>query len=85
MSTASGVGDNIWTDAGTRRAHCPVDDWGFDPRYTDGVCPLCGWRPPGAPVRAPRYGQIDWFWPLVAVLVVVSTVMGVLVLVAYSR
>lgn len=22
--------------------HCGVDDWDFDPRYTDGACPICG-------------------------------------------
>jgi hypothetical protein len=69
----------------THRAHCPIDDWDFDPRYTDGVCPLCGWRPPGAPVEPPAFVRIDWFWPIVALVVVMSVVMGVLVLIAYSR
>lgn len=67
------------------RSHCPLDDWDFDARYTDGVCPLCGWRPPGSHVAPPRLARLDWFWPLVAVLVAVSVSMGILVLVAYSR
>ena len=67
------------------KAHCPIDDWDFEPRFTDGRCPLCGWRPPGPPVTAPRVARIDWFWPMVALLAVVSVVMGVLVLVAYGR
>jgi hypothetical protein len=67
------------------RAHCPVDDWDFDPRYTDGVCPLCGWRPPGTPVEPPAFVRIDWFWPVVVLVVVMSVVMGILVLIAYNR
>jgi hypothetical protein len=67
------------------KAHCPIDDWDFDPRYTDGVCPICGWRPPGAPVEPPRLARVDWFWPTVFVSLVASVLMGILVLVAYSR
>lgn len=67
------------------RAHCPVDDWTFDPRYTDGVCPLCGWRPPGAPIEPPVSARIDWFWPTVGLMAAVSILMAVLVLVAYAR
>jgi hypothetical protein len=66
-------------------AHCPNDDWDFDPRYTDGVCPLDGWRPPGAPVEPPVAARIDWFWPSVGLLAVMSIVMGVLVLIAYNQ
>jgi hypothetical protein len=66
-------------------ARCPVDDWDFDARYTDGECPLCGWRPPGGPVAPPTFHRIDWFWPLVGVVAAVSVVMGVLVLIAYNR
>jgi hypothetical protein len=67
------------------KAHCPIDDWDFDARYTDGVCPLCGWRPSGPPVEAPRAARIDWFWPTVLLMLVASVLMGVLVLVAYNR
>jgi hypothetical protein len=29
----------------TGKAYCRLDDWEFDPRYTGGACPICGWRP----------------------------------------
>ena len=42
---------------------CELDDWEFDARYTDGVCPICGWKPEGAP-SAPRWlrltRMVDW-------------------------
>ena len=66
-------------------AHCPVDDWDFAPRYTDGVCPICGWRPPGAHVEPPLVARIDWFWPSVGFLAVVSVAMAIAVIVAYVR
>ena len=66
-------------------AHCPIDDWTFAPRYTDGVCPLCGWRPEGAVVALPLSRRIDWFYPALAALLLTSVVMLVLVLVAYNR
>ena len=66
------------------RAHCPVDDWAFDPRYTEGVCPLCGWRPPGLAIEPPRFAEIDWFWPAVGAMLLASILMGVLALVAYN-
>ena len=31
------------------RAFCELDGWSFDPRYTEGRCPICGWVAPGAP------------------------------------
>ena len=68
-----------------KRAWCPVDDWAFSPRYTDGVCPLCGWRPEGTRAEAPWLATIDWFWPAVGALLVVSVLMGVLVVIAYNR
>src|SRR5205823_2868118 len=34
-------------------AHCPTDDWDFAPRYTDGACPICGWRPEGIDTTPP--------------------------------
>ncbi|MHB8572773.1 MAG: hypothetical protein ACYDAY_07435 [Candidatus Dormibacteria bacterium] len=27
-------------------AYCELDRWTFDPRYTGGRCPICGWEPP---------------------------------------
>jgi hypothetical protein len=35
----------------------------FDPRYTQGTCPICGWAPEGA-ATAPRWlalaNRLDW-------------------------
>lgn len=31
------------------KAYCELDDWTFDPRYTEGRCPICGWVAPNAP------------------------------------
>ena len=46
-----------------RLAHCEADSWNFDPRYTQGKCPICGWAPPGAP-DAPMWlkvaNRMDW-------------------------
>jgi len=45
------------------RAYCEADKWSFDSRYTQGVCPICGWAPAGAPT-APRWlklaNRMDW-------------------------
>jgi hypothetical protein len=45
------------------RALCQTDRWSFDPRYTQGRCPICGWEPEGAP-NAPRWlalaNRLDW-------------------------
>ncbi len=45
------------------RAYCELDKWAFDPRYTQGRCPICGWRPEGAPAM-PAWmllaQRIDW-------------------------
>lgn len=42
---------------------CELDGWRFDPRYTQGGCPICGWKPDGAP-DAPRWlrltRRVDW-------------------------
>ena len=42
---------------------CETDAWSFDPRYTQGRCPICGWAPDGAPA-APRWlalvNRMDW-------------------------
>lgn len=46
-----------------KRVHCETDDWSFDPRYTQGRCPICGWAPEGA-AAAPRWlalvNRVDW-------------------------
>ena len=48
---------------GSVRAYCEADRWTFDPRYTQGRCPICGWEPQGAP-NAPAWlalvNRVDW-------------------------
>jgi len=66
-------------------AHCPIDDWDFAPRYTDGVCPICGWRPEGIDVTLPFAARIDWFWPAVGFLALVSVAMAIAVIVTYIK
>ena len=64
---------------------CPNDDWTFTPRYTDGVCPLDGWKPEGIDFHPPFAARVDWFWPSMIFMVVASISMGVLVVLAYGR
>ena len=44
-------------------AYCELDKWSFDPRYTQGRCPICGWAPEKAPA-VPRWlaivNRVDW-------------------------
>ncbi len=64
------------------RAYCELDDWSFDPRYTDGRCPICGWVPPGAP-SAPAWlavaRKFEWELTGLVVLLVVLVILGVVV------
>ncbi len=64
------------------RAFCEVDQWSFDPRYTRGRCPICGWVAPGAP-DAPRWlalaGRLDWDMLGLFFLVDVLLVLGLVV------
>ncbi|MGZ4208298.1 MAG: methane monooxygenase/ammonia monooxygenase subunit A, partial [Actinomycetota bacterium] len=53
--------------------------------YTDGVCPLDGWKPEGLEFRRPLAARVDWFWPSMIFMAVASIAMGVLVLLAYSH
>lgn len=66
------------------KAHCPQDDWDFDPRYTDGACPICGWRPEGlAATEVPKWKQqlarVPWDLVGLAVLFVALVALGVFV------
>ena len=62
---------------------CDTDGWSFDPRYTQGRCPICGWTPEGAP-DAPRWlalaNGLDWqmvgLWALVDVLVLLGLIVA---------
>lgn len=45
------------------RAYCETDGWSFDPRYTQGRCPICGWQPEGvaaAPAWLALANRLDW-------------------------
>jgi hypothetical protein len=45
------------------KARCELDQWSFDPRYTQGRCPICGWAPDGVrayPAWMALAGKLDW-------------------------
>ena len=61
--------------------HCPGDDWDFDPRYTEGVCPICGWGP-GKPAEEAWLVQLralPWDYIALAVFAIVLVIVGVIV------
>jgi hypothetical protein len=67
------------------RVYCELDRWSFDPRYTGGACPICGWVPDGvkaAPGWIALLRKLDW-----AILGLLLLVIGLVVLgavVAYA-
>ena len=65
-----------------KRFHCEADDWTFDPRYTQGRCPICGWAPEGAP-SAPGWlaivNRFDWDMVGLFVLADVLVLLGLIV------
>lgn len=67
---------------GPAHAYCELDKWSFDPRYTDGHCPICGWTPPGAPT-APAWlaaaRKFEWELTGLILLLIVLVILGVLV------
>jgi hypothetical protein len=67
------------------RAICPVDSWTFTPLYTNGSCPLCGWKPEGYAYAPPALAPYDRYWGALAGIAGVSVVMCIAVLVAYTR
>lgn len=74
-----------WWGRDRGRAICPVDDWAFAPRYTDGVCPLCGWQPPTATAKPGWRVGLDPLVGAVVLLLLASVAMGVVVVLAYQR
>jgi hypothetical protein len=58
---------------------CPQDGLAFRPYFTDGACPLCGWRPE-APVARPWTHRVDWVWITFGAWVAVAVVMAIVVL-----
>ena len=63
------------------RAFCELDSWSFDPRYTEGRCPICGWVAPDAP-EAPMWLALArrFEWELAGLVVL----MAVLALIAVT-
>jgi hypothetical protein len=65
------------------RLHCPIDDWDFDARYTEGACPICGWRPEGLAYAAPLWMRVfralDWELVGLLVMVLLLVLLGILV------
>jgi hypothetical protein len=66
---------------GKTTLHCPTDDWDFDPRYTDGACPICGWGPGKKPDPAwvARLEALPWDYIALAVFAIVLVVVAVIV------
>lgn len=58
---------------------CDADRWEFDPRYTDGRCPICGHLVEIAPA-APRWllvsRRVPWDLVFLAVLMVAFSIAG---------
>jgi len=79
------VKDRVFGTGEDVRVHCEFDDWDFAPRFTDGVCPLCGWRPEGIVVESSLVERLDWFMLMLVAVVIVSIVMGILVIYAYTQ
>ncbi|HVH63179.1 MAG TPA: hypothetical protein VNA65_06220 [Candidatus Dormibacteraeota bacterium] len=64
---------------------CETDDWAFDPRYTNGKCPICGWAPEGVPT-APRWlalsNRVDW--QMVGLFMLVDVLFFLALIVAHA-
>lgn len=64
------------------RAFCELDGWSFDPRYTEGKCPICGWVAPGAP-EAPWWlilaRRFEWEMAGLVALMAVLALIGIAV------
>jgi hypothetical protein len=65
------------------KAYCQQDRWEFDPRYTDGACPICGWRPDGAAAAASAtswpLSRVPWDLVTLGALTLFLIFLGVLV------
>ncbi len=64
-------------------ATCELDGWDYDPRYTEGACPICGTAAEGAPT-APRWllwsRRVPWDLLFLLGLFFVSVVLAKLAL-----
>ena len=67
------------------RAFCELDGWSFDPRYTEGRCPICGWVAPGAP-EAPLWLTLArrFEWELAGLVVLVAVLAFIAVTVIHA-
>lgn len=68
---------------GRPKAYCELDDWTFDPRYTDGRCPICGWiapNAPNAPVWLTLARRFEWELGGLVVLMAVLVLLAVAVM-----
>jgi hypothetical protein len=67
------------------KAICPVDSRAFTPLYTNGECPLCGWKPDAYTYRAPLFAPYDRYWGALGGIVALSAVMAIVVVIAYTH
>ena len=67
------------------RAICPVDSWAFTPLYSNGACPLCGWKPDGYVYRPPLLTPYERYWGALGGIVALSVVMAIFVITAYTQ
>jgi len=68
------------------RLHCDLDNWDFDPRYTDGVCPICGWKPDyrADPLPAWEQALVGLPWDLVSLAILALVLVAIGIIVALS-
>jgi hypothetical protein len=62
---------------------CPVDDLEFRPYYTDGECPICGWKP-ADPVSLPWWKSADPVLVSFGGMLVAAAIMVIVVVLAYQ-
>ena len=67
------------------RAICPVDSWAFTPLYSNGACPLCGWKPDAYVYKPPLLTPYERYWGALGGIVAVSVVMAIFVIYAYTH
>jgi hypothetical protein len=64
------------------RSFCELDRWYFDPRYTQGSCPICGWTPedaPAYPAWMVAARRVDWELFSLLLLADILIVLGLVV------
>jgi hypothetical protein len=88
ISSVSGAAGRLFARPQARRdgyAFCPDDRHWFNPRYTEGKCPLCGKVAPGGAPPRPLLARIDRSWLGLGLLALESLGMVTLVLFMYFR